>query len=126
MLTLWVLLVDDEVFLRLDESLLRHYVQLHILPWQSFNYEASEVEYTVDLNGGFCPADFDPLKMFPSHLHLAFPPLSLGCLIQLPSFIEYCHEDLGREGFATFCCQLKHRHDPIVLSEETKHVGVAP
>jgi hypothetical protein len=126
MLTLWFMLVDYEVLLSLNKSLLRHYVQLHILPGQTFNYKASEVESTVDLNGGLCPADFDPRKMFPDHLHLAFPPLPLGCLIQLPSFIEDCHQDLMRDGFATFCCQLERLQDPFVLSEEAKHVGVAP
>ena len=104
MLTLWVLLVDDEVLLGLDDSLLRDYVQLHILAGQSFNYEASEVENSIDINDGLRPADFDRLKMIPDHLNLAFPPLSLGCFIQLPSFIEDCHQDLIRERFSALCC----------------------
>jgi hypothetical protein len=101
-------------------------VQLHILAGKSFNYDAGEVEYAADFHSALCPADLDVLKILPDHLHLAFPSLSLGRLIQLPSFIEDCHQDLIRDGLATFCCQLKRGKYPFFLSEEPKHVGVTP
>ncbi len=82
-------------------------MQLHILSGQPFDHEASEVEYAIDLNSVLCAADFGALEMLSDHFNLAFPPLSLGRLIQLPSFIEDCHQDLMRDGFAAFCCQLK-------------------
>jgi hypothetical protein len=125
-LTLWLPLVNYEVLLGLYDSLLWHYVQLNILAGKSFNNDASEVEYAADLYSGLCPADLDVLKIIPDNLHLAFPSLSLGRLIQLPSFIEDCHQDLIRDRLATFCHQLKRGKHPFFLSEEPKHVGVAP
>jgi hypothetical protein len=123
-LTLWLPLVNYEVFLGLNDSFLRHYVQLYILPGKSFNYDTSEVENAADLHSGLCPADLYVFKILPDHLHVAFPSLSLGRLIQLPSFIEDCHQDLIRDGLATFCHQLKRGKHPFFLSEEPKHVGV--